>query len=63
MSFEGALLVDDHNLSKFVRHNEVNKALIDEVTKFEKSLPPAPPQHLQIALNKGRQRLLQEADS
>ncbi len=58
----GALLVDDHDQSNFVRHNEVNKALIDEVAKFEKSLPPAPPQHLQIALNKGRQRFLQEAD-
>ena len=59
----GALLVDDHDQSNFVRHNEVNKALIYEVTKFEKSLPPAPPQHLQIALNKGRQRLLKKADS
>ena len=58
----GALLVDDHDRSNFVRHNEVNEALIDEVAKFEKLLPPAPPQHLLIALNKGRQRLLQEAD-
>ena len=62
MSFEGALLIDDHDRSNSVWHNEVNKALIDEVAKFEKSLPPAPPQHLLIALNKGRQRLLQEAD-
>ena len=58
----GALLIDDHDRSNFVRHNEVNEALIDEVAKFEKSLPPAPPQHLLIALNKGRQRLLQDAD-
>ena len=60
----GALLVDDHDRSNFVRHNEVNKALIDEVAKFEKSLPPAPPQHpLIAALNKARQHLLQEAGS
>ena len=60
----GALLVDDHDRSNFVRHNEVNKALIDEVAKFENSLPPAPPQHpLIAALNKARQHLLQEVDS
>ena len=60
---KGALLIDRHNRGTFKWHDEVNKALVGEVVKFEKSLPLPPPLHPLIALMKARQHRLQEADS
>ena len=59
----GALLVDHHDRSKFVWHDDVNKALIDAVGNFEKSLPPAPPEHPLITAIKARRHRQQETNS
>ena len=60
---KGALVIDQHNRGTFKWHDEVNKALVGEVAKFEKSLPPPPTPHPLIALMKAQQHCLQEVDS